>query len=243
MVFGIIEYMQGITSIIVISVAVSLAVVLFLKYPKHKEKNLIFVGIGWMGIANAYLSTAIKFILKIALNFDLPDKIHFIINNVFLPIAVFFWLVAMTDLLNTKKLVKNLILGLTILLSIIFEIIFFILLSINSTLIGKFVPGADLTVNWTLFIVLYFLIIAIVIISSAFFFSIKSILSKDPKSVLKGWLILIGFILYTVAIVLNAAFDPSILRILIERIILVASSIVLYMGFLLPKWVQRLLLK
>lgn len=241
MAFGLIEYLQGISAIIFIIVAIGLGMIFLLKYPKHKEPNLILIGIAWMGLATAYLSTVVKFLLKVTLDFDLPDQVHFIINNAFLPGALFLWLYAITDLLETKKPIKYTILGLTAILGILFEIIFFVLLYTNSSLIGTF--KFDLTVDWQDYIEIYFLILGVVLIFSAFFFSIKSILSKDKNVALKGKLVLLGFVIYTISVVLNAFFASIALAIIFERSFLILSSILLYMGFLLPNWVQNIFLK
>jgi hypothetical protein len=241
MTFGIIEYLQGISAIVFIVVAIALGLIFLLKYPKHKEPNLILIGIAWMGLATAYLSTVVKFTLKVAFDFDTPDQVHFIINNAFLPGALFLWLYAITDLLETKKSIKYTILGLTAIFGTIFEIVFFVLLYTDSSLIGTF--KFDLTVDWQDFIEIYFLILGIVLIFSAFFFSIKSILSKDKTVALKGKLVLFGFIIYTISVVLNAFLASFAIAIIFERLFLILSSILLYMGFLLPNWVQKIFLK
>ena len=66
-------------------------------------------------------------------------------------------------------------------------------------------------------------------------FSIKSIKVDDPEVKLKGKFLLIGFLSFSAASIMDALIADQLIILLIARLILISSAIEYYLGFFLPK--------
>ena len=74
-------------------------------------------------------------------------------------------------------------------------------------------------------------------------FARVSIKSHNPEVSLKGKLILMSFISFTVAAVIETFGHLDPLTVVITRSILISSSIEFYLGWILPDWMKKRLLK
>jgi hypothetical protein len=57
----------------------------------------------------------------------------------------------------------------------------------------------------------------------------------------KGYFLLFAFILFGISAIFDALIDMNALTLVIIRIILVISNLFFYIGFILPKWVMKIL--
>ena len=224
-------------------------IIILLKYREFKSVVYVKIGLAWLGLAFPWLPDAISFLMILAINTPLNLYIYFIIGNAFLPLFLFFWISAVCDFIYKNK--KKLILTITLILSIAFEIFFFFLLFTDINQIGQLVPGRPFTVDFGILII--FLLIAIIITFLAFGipFGRQSLKSTDPVVNLKGKLLIIALVLFSIAAmldsVLGALFDPTepILGLLFiaTRVTLMISGILFYSGFFLPSWMKSLFLR
>jgi hypothetical protein len=145
------------------------------------------------------------------------------------------WLATITKLLNVKT--RKLILIIFLLISIIFEITFFTFASIDLTLIGTFVDPFNSMES--IFVAIFYVGILIILLVTGFVFSFVSMRSENPIIKLKGKIILMGFILFLIGGLLPY-FVSDITSLILTRIIVLFSSILMYLGFLLPKPILRL---
>ncbi|MFW9897849.1 MAG: hypothetical protein ACFFDO_01140 [Candidatus Thorarchaeota archaeon] len=192
------------------------------------------LGIGMIGMSNPWLPDAISFLMIIFLNSNLWPEISFIIGYAFLPFVVLCWLMAFTNLYYEEKQKITLIIF-CIPFSIL-EIFFFYLLFTDSTLIGTFV--GPFQIRWALFMELFLLcLIAIVIITGVLFTS-QSIKSDNLEVKIKGKFLLVAFISFTIAAIIESLFHLDPVTVVITRSILISSAIEFYIGFILPKWIR-----
>ena len=201
-----------------------------------KTRNYILVGLAFMGIAFPWLPDAISYLMIIFINLKLSPEISFIIGYAILPFFLLCWLLAFMNLYYEEK--QNLILIIFILPIIIFEIIFFYLLFTDSSLIGTFV--GPFQIRWTLFMEIYLFIFIIIVILTGVLFVQQSFKSNNPEIRLKGKFLLVAFISFTTASIIEAMFHLEPITVVITRIILISSSIEFYIGFILPKWMRNL---
>lgn len=123
-----------------------------------------------------------------------------------------------------------------IFIGITFYLMFFYYLFTDSSQIGELKTPVD--VEYELFIILFFIIYIIFVLVIGIGFAVESLKSDNPEIKLKGKFLLIAFILF----VIGAGLD-SIITYPITRLILVASSIFFYFGFMLPRWIKELFIK
>ena len=87
-------------------------------------------------------------------------------------------------------------------------------------------------------------LLAIVLITGVKF-ALESIKSDDKALKLKGKLLILAFLLFTGGAVLETVFSTELteVTVVLVRILLVSASIMFYLGFILPDWAKKLLLK
>jgi hypothetical protein len=74
-------------------------------------------------------------------------------------------------------------------------------------------------------------------------FTRNSLKSEDPKLRLKGKFLITAFICFTIGAIFDAGVNMDVLTLVVIRAILITSSILYYMGFLLPDKVAQWLIK
>ncbi|MFW9772890.1 MAG: hypothetical protein ACFFEO_12100 [Candidatus Thorarchaeota archaeon] len=251
MVLELVDYLQGIFSLIFVIISLIIGFSILLKYPKFKSRLYILVGISWIGVANPWFPDSISFVMYLFVRDFLPVNWYFIIGNCFIPIALLAWLIAFTDMVGKKR--QKLVVSLTIILSIAFEIVFFYLLFTDSTAIGVIDPLVrPFTVNFGDFILLYLVIVIIVMFSTGIVFAQKSVKSEIKEIRVKGKLLRAAFITFTIAAVLDSMLgtifgdptDPLLaIMVVVVRVLLIFSAIEFYGGFLLPKWMHSIFIR
>ena len=245
-----IDYLQGTLSLMFCIVAMFIGISILLKYREFKSIVYVYIGLAWWGLAFPWLPDAISFLMILIIDTSLNLYVYFIVGNAFLPFFLFLWISAVCDFIYKNK--KKKILTVYTILSIAFEIVFFILLFSDINQIGQLVPGRPFTVDFGILVIL--LLLAIIITFSGFGiqFGRQSLKSTDPEVRLKGKLIIIALVFFTVAAMLDSVLgalglDPTdpILGILFiaTRVSLMVSGILFYGGFFLPSWMKKLFLK
>jgi hypothetical protein len=125
-------------------------------------------------------------------------------------------------------------------LCLIAIIVYYAFLIIDPSLIGTFIN--PFIVQFTLFARLYFIACLFGVLIPGIIFAVKSMRSENPEIKLKGKLLLLAFISFTIGVILTSSVPEMTIKV-IARIILVTSSIEFYMGYLLPNWVKKIILK
>ncbi len=239
---GILQIVQGSLSLIYITITLVLSGIFISRYFSLAKSEFLFIGLALIGMASPWFPEALGFLIIFITNGIMSDQFYlnsviiiFIIFTSYLPVAVMSWLIAITKLLNLKKRKEILITFLII--SIFFEITFYIFASIDLSLIGTFVDPFN-SMEST-FIAIFYVVIMILLLITGFVFSFISMKSEIPKIKLKGKIILLGFIMFLIGGSLPY-FVYDILSLVITRVIVLMSSILMYLGFLLPNRVLKL---
>jgi hypothetical protein len=237
-----IEIFHGTFNSIVVLINLIIGLRIASKYFKYKQKNLLYVGIAWFGIASTYLPSSIKFLFIITMNVYLPDATFFILNHALMPPFTLLWLYAFTDLLSMKKEKRIPFLIIIAIISIIFEsIFFFYIITGDLEAIGTFTKV--FTVDWTIFSMIYIFFFAIIALVTGLLFASQSLKVKNPELKLKGRLLMIAFISFILAALFEVIFPLTFGSIIVTRIIILSSAIEFYMGYILPDWTKKIFLK
>ena len=170
----------------------------------------------------------------------LEDGIYFFLANAFIPPIHITWSIAFSDLLLKGRKKKIFILVMAI-QAIIFEIIFLSLLFIDLSLIGTRI--APFYVKWTDFIIFYLLISIIMFLIMGILFVRKSLRSENKEIQLKGKFLLVAFITFAIGTIIDALGIVTELTLVLARIFVIISAINFYIGFTLPKYIKKLIIK
>jgi len=238
-----IDYVNGISSLIYVIVNIIIGLIIVLKYPKLGDKTFIFIGIGIMTLSEQLMPSSASFIWNLMFGEGLSLETYIIIGNVFIPIGILCWLKGFTDLIYPKK--QKLILIIYLIIGIIFEIILFTLLIVDPTLIGVFSAEDIVHMNneYKTFLLGYLLFMVATALITGIIFAKKSLKSEDRVIKFKGKFILIAFLTWSIGSLFDAALPLNLIILPIIRLLLVSSSLLLYLGFIMPQKIKNLILK
>ena len=210
------------------------------KYFKSKKKVLIYVGIGWVGSATAWMGAAFNFLAILLFNYAPPIEVYLIICGAFLPFTQLAWIAAMTELTNINPKKRKVILIIGVVIVAIFEPVYFYLVFTDPSVIGTYIT--PIQVDYALFSQIHYTIEILVFILPGLWLAKISLRSLKPEIKLKGKFLLFTFLL-SIGLSFLELFAPNIVFFLIARVIAVIVSILFYAGFILPEWVKNLFLK
>jgi len=228
------EFLNGLTGLINAVIVMYVGLRIASRYFKHKQKTLLYVGIGWIGFSTAYYAVSLSFLSVLITGEPINDFLYFLIATGFIPIFLLLWMTGFTELLYKNK--QKLILIIYAFFGGVFEIIILYALFTDLTIIG--VKEGPVDTDWSTVIVLYFIPLILTVIITGFLFSRESLKSENPEVKLKGQFLMIAFILFTISQILDFLLDIP-----ITRIILMISSITFYFGWVMPEWMKKSLIK
>ncbi|MHA2275676.1 MAG: hypothetical protein ACXAC2_07920 [Candidatus Kariarchaeaceae archaeon] len=233
------DTLNGVFSIIFVAISLLVGIIILTRYFKYKERIYFLVGITWVLIASPWWPSSLSFLVAISNGIGISSEIYFLIGNIFAPIAIITWLLAFTEFLYTNK--RKLILLVFSIFGLIFEILFITLLLLAPDLIGELNPPVD--VNYKSFTMIFLISFLSVMVVSGFLFANLSLKSDDPEVKLKGKLLIIAYITFSVGALLDSSIPLNEALIIITRLILILSSFCWYGGFILPRWMKKYLLR
>jgi len=228
------EFLNGLTGLIYAIIVIYVGLRIASKYFQYKRKELLYIGIGWLGFPTPYYSVSLSFLSVLITGEPINDFLYFLIAVGFVPIFLILWIAGFTELLYKNR--QKLILMIYIIFGAIFESIILYALFTDLTIIG-FKEG-PVDTNWSNVIVFYFIPLIFTVIITGFLLSRESLRSENPEVNLKGKFLLIAFILWILGEILDLILDIP-----ITRITLMISSIAFYFGWIMPEWMKKTLVK
>ncbi len=236
---SLLDTLNGVFSLIFVAISLLIGFIILSRFFKYKERIYLLVGATWIFISEPWWPSSLSFLIALINGVGIPKGVYFLIGNIFVPVAIVFWLLAFTEFLYSEK--RKLILSIFAVIGTIFEILFFSFLFLNQSLIGELSGPVD--VNYKSFIMVFLILFLLIVVITGFLFANLSLKSEDPEVKLKGKLLIIAYITFSVGALLDSSVPFSEATIIIIRLILIMSAICWYGGFLLPKWMKKLLLK
>ena len=228
---------------IIISTFVSMAIIKH--YFSDKRQEYLLVGVAVFGLAGPWFPDSLTFLIAIFTGFSSSDVFYLqititmvVITTALTPISILSWLSVITKFLDLKSR-KTLLIMFSILMAI-FEILLFIFLLMDINLIGIFTGPFDY--QWSVFTTIFYLFCIAIVVITGLPFARRSMRSNSSDIRLKGKFILIALISFFIG-TLIPYIVYNIPALVISRLILVSCSIEFYIGFLLPKWAEKLFLR
>jgi len=234
----ILEIVNGFTLLTLCSISIILGIKIILRYFKLKRRVFLLVGFTWILITTPWYPGAISFIHALIFKQPIPENLYFVIGNIFIPIALFLWITALTDLLYEKY--QTLIQIIFILFGIFFYAVFFFLLFNAPNLIGETIGFTD--VKYTGFIVIYSVIVLVIELVTGILFGLQSLKSDKEDIRLKGKFLILAFILFCLGVTIDALTSINFITLPIMRVLEISSAFLFYLGFILPDRIKRFFL-
>ncbi|MFW9942804.1 MAG: hypothetical protein ACFFFT_17345 [Candidatus Thorarchaeota archaeon] len=234
-----IEILIGSFSLIFCIISTVIGLIVASKYRKYKQNTLLYVGLSLPGLALPWYPSAISFLVALGTGDGLTAPVYFLIGNAFVPISLFLWMLALTELIFKKH--QKTILIIYIVIGIIFEIYFLYTLFTDYNEIGELKGAVECTYHGITEGYLIFTLLTIIITS--IWFNIKCFKSDDAEVRLKGIFLMIGLILYAIGAIADGFIPLDLVTLPIIRIILIISMIMYYHAWILPTYAKKLILK
>lgn len=231
--------MNGIFSLLFVSISVLVGIIIIFKYFEYKNRILLWVGLTWIGISSPWWPSSVSIVKILVTNQGLSLEVFLFLGNFFVPFAPIFWMFAFSEL-HYKEKQKTLV-GVYGIISIVYEIVFLYFLFTDPLVIGQ--PAGDIDVSTSLFVTIYQIFLLLSLLITGIIFSQQSMKSKNREIRLKGKLLLIAFLSFVGGAILDVFSSGSILILIFSRIILISAALEFYSGFMLPNWVKSLFIQ
>ena len=236
-----IEFANGLAMIIINVITITLGLLIMSKYLKYKSRPLLFVGFTIIGLSTPWWPGATSFILVALDMAPLSAEMYFIMGNILIPVALVTWIAGFTELKYPEK--EKVAVTLALITSIIYLIFFFYYLGADKSMIGALKGKNSIDVKYDTVVSIFYLVVLVLLLVTGYLFARTSMKSGDPEIELKGKLLLIAFLLYFIGAMLDTFLYLEIETLILFRGFELASVIVFYWGFVLPKFMKKLFIK
>lgn len=235
------DVLNGSLGLSFVIISIILGLIIAFKYFKNKDKNFILIGFTWVFITSGWYGTSFSFLSALILGGEgLPFEAIMLLNFIPLPAGLFLWLIAFTNFLYKEK--QKFILIVISVITLIFYVLFFYCLFTDPILVGEKLSPVDTKGN-NMVLLLYLVIFIIIFLITGLKFSLKTMKVDNPVTKLKGKMLFIAFISFSIGGILDSMVPSTALTLIIFRLILISSAVEFYGGFILPQWVMKLFLK
>lgn len=185
-------------------------------------------------------SAGVSFLMIILIGTGLTLSQYLLLSLFFQPITLTFWMLTITELLYKDK--QKVIVGLYGILGLIYEIYLLYYIINNPLVIGRFVdPPLDM--NYVGFTMLYSIFILISVSVSLLLLVKSGLKSEQSELRLKAKFNLLAIISFIIGALLDGSVSVNIVAVFIVRILLIASAIEFYIGWIMPELVKNRFLK
>ena len=234
-------FIIGLIALIYIIIVLIIALRMISAYRKHKLSQHLFAGIAYFGAASTWSGIAFNFIIILMFNVVPPMEAHILINGGCVTISNFFWIMAVLSISKIDKKTQKVILTILGIFAVIVEVIFvYLTLTGWTSIMNRLIT--PIYGDYTQLAEMFYMFQLIIFIIPGFWMSIKSIKTVDKDVKLKGKLLTLSFLLFTVGAIFNI-FITELLLFIIGLILITLSAIFFYYGFTLPNWIKNLFIK
>lgn len=234
------QFINGLLSFLTVSLCFLVGLVMVIRYFQYKNKTLLFVGFAWMGIYQPWWPGTLAFLLN-GLGFidgplD-PLAIYPLVGTMFIPVTATAWFLGFTSMMFKKR--RKLIVGFYAILTAVMDVVILILVMVDLGLVGEFqVVNAD----YGLLLTVYYMFINVSVAIPCALMGRESMKSELPEVRVRGHFLLAAALCYFLGGLLDVGLIEAIpWFIFITRTILMAGSVLFYLGFLLPEPLEKLL--
>jgi hypothetical protein len=126
--------------------------------------------------------------------------------------------------------------------TLFFYIVFLSMLSIDVSLVSEKISPVD-TIGKSWFLNSFIFVYVAILLITGIKFSLETIKFDDIEMRIKGKFLLIAFPSFSLAGILDSSLPSNQFTLIIFRGILITSIILFFIGFLLPKFIKKRILK
>ncbi|MFX0001812.1 MAG: hypothetical protein ACFE88_17000 [Candidatus Hermodarchaeota archaeon] len=235
--------LSGIFGFIAVIIAWFYGIIVLFKYIKTKEKMLFYFFLAIIFTMSPWYPSGLGYITSLFTRQEIAYQAYVLLGTIGVPIALYSWLQIYMPTLHPEK--KDIVSLIIICLSIIFYIYLFYFVF--------FAPGAPvddligikrnpIDIDYKGFILVFLAISLLISTITGNDFSIASLRVKDNPTIMwKGRFLIISFNIFAIGSIGDGFIPLTPVTLIIFRIFMMISSTTYYIGFILPKWMKKLL--
>ena len=239
MVLTAIDILNGSFSLIFSIVTVIVGLKIASRYFVIKQRIFLFVGLGWAGICSPWWSSSISFLSFLITGKGLEPVVYFFIGNVILHISITLYLIGVTDMIYKEK--QKFIIGFFTIIGVIYNIYFYYYLFTDPSQIGELEGLFDVT--YVRIVSLYLLFDMAIIYILTRLLARQSLKSEEHVIKWRGRFLIPAITCYLIGAILDATIVLTEITLIITRLILISGSILFYIGFLMPNFIKKIIIK
>jgi hypothetical protein len=236
------DILNGTLGLLVVIVSFILGLIVLLKYFKNKNKNFILLGINLIFLASGWYGTSSSFIVALITNSEgLSLELILLLNFIPLPIGLLCWTGFYTNILMKER--QKLFLIIMIAITVFFYSIFLSVIFTDVSQAAIKLSPVDTTAGDNKFLSIYIIIFIIVLLFTGIHFSLRTMKYDDIEMKTKGKFLLFAFPAFAIGGFLDSTLPSDEVTLIIFRVLLISSIIGFYIGYLLPNWIKKRLIK
>ncbi|MFX0186621.1 MAG: hypothetical protein ACFE8A_02675 [Candidatus Hodarchaeota archaeon] len=237
-----VEHLTGIFGIISTCTAFLLGIIVLYKAIDTKQKLLFLFFLTVTCTASPWYPSGLGYIYLLITGNTFDYRFYILLGTVLIPIAIHAWLTIYMTIIFPKK--KNLVLILYGVIAIIFYIYLFYFLYLApgapiENMIG--IKRTIIDIDYKGFVLVYLLILIITTIITGIHFSLISMRTDSIVVKWKGKFLLAAFISFGIGAFIDGLLELSIITLIICRLIILFSTLFFYIGFIMPKWMKKII--
>ena len=235
------DMLNGIFSIIFVSISTIVGLIVAFKYFKYKKPIFLYMGLTWVLIVSPWWASSVSILVAITTSNDegLSLGMYLLVGNIMMPLYMIFIVASITEF--TNKDWQRIGFIITLIIGILFEIYLCYFLFVNPSEMGTKKGVVD--IEFSGFLRLYLIINIFLALIAGIVIARISHRSENPEVRLKGGFILIATLIWVVGAIFDGFLTLNVLTLTIIRLVLISSSIFFYFGFFTPNWLKNHFIK
>ncbi|MFX1279274.1 MAG: hypothetical protein ACFFA3_07645 [Promethearchaeota archaeon] len=235
--------LSGFFGFIAVLIAWAYGVIVFFKFLKTKERTLLFFFLAIMFTMSPWYPSGLGYIYWLFTRQEISYPLYVLLGTIGVPIALISWLQIYMPVLHPKR--KDVVTLIIACLSLSFYIYLFYFVFLA--------PGAPVTevigikrnpldIDYKGFILVFLAISLLVSTITGNEFAITSLKVKDNPIVnWKGRFLIISFNVFAIGSIGDGFITLTPVTLIVFRTFMMISSTTYYIGFILPKWMKKIL--
>ena len=237
---------SGLTALIAVSLGFLLGIIVLIKYFKTKQVLIFNFFLCIIFTSSPWYPSGLGYLYWIITGEFLSYQIYVLIGTVGIPIAILAWLNVYLSTIKPNK--KKLVLILYGIFSIFFELylFYFLLLAPGApvdSLLGIIIdPTNPMDIDYKGFVLIFLGVSILTSCITGFHFALKSMKKEEiPEIRWKGKFLMIAFLFFGISAIFDALIEMDPILLVVMRIILALAMFLFYLGFILPRWIKKVL--
>jgi len=235
-------HISGILGFLSICIAYLYGIIVLFKYIKTKDKKLFYFFLAIIFTVSPWYPSGLGYLYWLITSEEIIYPIYVLLGTIGVPIALIAWLQIYMPSLHQKQ--NRIVTLITACLSLAFYIyVFTFLFAFGDPiedLIG--IKRSFIDIDYKGFVLGFLAFSLLISTITGNEFSISSIrLKEDPKLVWKGRFLILSFNLFAIGALGDGFIPLTPITLIVFRIFMVLANTFYYIGFILPRWMRKLL--